>query len=111
MATIRIQSAEVSTDGKDVVARFAHGHGPVVVAEIAWIERAQERTRLQAEALAIGRGHRAIPPNGDGHDLDSLTSWGIISSLSQEIPVAFRIGRLTTECYPQTVRFFHCQRE
>jgi hypothetical protein len=41
-----------------------HGQRPVVVPEVARIERAKEGARLKAEALSIGRRHGAIPPHG-----------------------------------------------
>jgi hypothetical protein len=34
--------------------RGVDSHGPIIIAEIAWIEGAQEGTRLEAEALPIG---------------------------------------------------------
>src|SRR5262245_30652771 len=36
----------------------------IVIAEIARIQGAQEGTGLEPEALPIGRGHRAITPDG-----------------------------------------------
>jgi hypothetical protein len=40
------------------------GHGLIVIPEVAWIEGAQEGTRLEPEALPIGRGHGAIASHG-----------------------------------------------
>src|SRR5712691_3076504 len=38
--------------------------GLIVIAEVAWIERTQEGTGLEPEALTIGRRHGPITPHG-----------------------------------------------